>query len=171
MPAERKLSSGAWVAAVMGAFIVASVAFAAGWLLGGGRTVLQVQAPTHDAVAVIAEGRCAAGRCQTLRVGPDASSTRIVESLSGADERAGEIAWTADGGRVGFLVNGYQLRVFDARTGKNLGAVSIIEPDGTPPSRIARGVTFSQNGAAITFDDCPRDHSGCKPGVLALKLQ
>jgi len=171
MPAERKVSSGAWVAAVMGAFIVASVAFAAGWLLGGARTVLQVQAPTHDAVAVIAEGRCAVGRCQTLRVGPDASSTRIVETLSGADEQAGEIAWTADGGRVGFLVNGYQLRVFDARTGKNLGAVSIIEPDGTPPSRIARGVTFSQNGAAVTFDDCPRDHSGCKPGMLALKLQ
>src|SRR6185503_19452012 len=100
-----------------GAFMVGSVAFAGGWFLGGSRTVLSVQAPTHDGVAMIAEGHCAAGRCQTLRVGPDASSTRVVESLSGAEEQATEIVWTGDGGRVGFLVNGYQLRVFDAHTG------------------------------------------------------
>jgi hypothetical protein len=48
--------------------------------------------------------------------------------------------------------------------------VSLIDPDGFPPSRIARGITFSDNGAAVTFDDCPRGHSGCKPALLALKL-
>src|SRR6185295_14003710 len=94
---------------------------------------------------------------------------RAVETLKGDAERADEIAWTPDGGRVGFLINGYQLRVFDARTGANLGAVSLIEPDGSPSSRIARGVTFSANGAALTFDDCPRDHSGCKAAFRAIK--
>jgi hypothetical protein len=94
-----------------------------------------------------------------------------VETLKGDAETADQIAWTPDGGRVGFLVNGYQLRIFDARTGANLGAVNLIEPDGSPPSRIVRGVTFSNNGAAVTFDECPRTHSGCKPGLVAIKMR
>jgi len=153
----------------MGAFIVAAAGFAAGWLLGARRIVVAAKAPDGDAVAFVLEGRCAAGLCQTLRIGPTASSARVVESLSGPDEQVSEIAWAADGGRVGFVVNGYQLRVFDAHTGKNLGAMTLVAPDGTPSSRIARGVTFSSNAAAITFDDCPRDHSGCKAGFAAIK--
>jgi hypothetical protein len=47
--------------------------------------------------------------------------------------------------------------------------MALIDPDGFPSSRVARGVTFSTNGAAVTFDDCPRDHSGCKPGLVAIK--
>lgn len=153
----------------MGAVAVALTAFAGGWLLGSRRIVAAARSPSGDAVALVVEGRCAAGLCQTLRVGSTASSARVVETLSEPDEGADEIAWTGDGGRVAFLVNGYQLRVFDAHTGDNLGATSLVQPDGTPPSRIARGVTFSSNGAAVTFDDCPRDHSGCRAGVAAIK--
>jgi len=127
-------------------------------------------APSRDAVAYIFEARCASGACQSLMVGSSRASARTVEALKGDSERADQIVWTADGGRVGFVVNGYQLRVFDARTGANLGAVALIEPDGSPSSRIVRGVTFSSNGAAVTFDDCPRAHSGCRPGLVALKL-
>ena len=125
-------------------------------------------APTHDGVAFVFEARCAGGLCQSLRVGSDMGNARAIETLS-ASEQANEIAWTPDGGRVAFIINGYQLRLFDARTGQNLGAMAIIDPDGFPSSRIARGVTFSNNGTAITFDDCPRDHSGCKPGLVAIK--
>jgi len=153
----------------MAVFMAVAVGFGAGWLLGARRIVVAAKSPVGDEVAFVLEGRCAAGLCQTLRIGPSGSSARVVESLSGPDEQATEIAWAPDGGRVGFLVNGYQLRVFDANTGKNLGAMAIVTPDGTPPSRIARGVTFSSNGAAITFDDCPRDHSGCKAGFAAIK--
>lgn len=149
--------------------IVAASAFAGGWLLGSRRIISAARSPSGDAVAFVLEGRCAAGLCQTLRIGPTASSARVVESLTGPDEEASEIGWTADGGRVAFLVNGYQLRVFDAHTGNNLGATSLVQPDGTPPSRIARGVTFSSNGAAVTFDDCPREHSGCRAGFAAIK--
>jgi len=152
----------------MTAAMAALVGFGAGWLLGARRIVVAEKSPAGDAVAFVLEGRCAAGLCQTLRIGATGSTARVVESLSGPDEQASEIAWAPDGGRVGFLVNGYQLRVFDAHTGKNIGAVTIVAPDGTPPSRIARGVTFSSNGAAITFDDCPRDHSGCKAGFAAI---
>jgi WD40 repeat protein len=160
---------GGLVAALIAAFVAAVIAFAAGFFLGARRTVLFAESPAHDGVAYALEGRCAAGRCQLLRIGRDMNSAKTVETLNGPDERADEIAWTPDGRRVGFVVNGYQLRLFDAHTGASLGALAIIDPDGFPTSRIARGVTFSSNGAAITFDNCPRDHSGCKPGILAIK--
>mgnify|MGYP003694804703 CR=1 FL=1 len=89
---------------------------------------------------------------------------------AGPAEQAGEIAWTPDGGRVAFIVNGYQLRLFDAPHRRATSApMSLIEPDGFPSSRIARGVTFSANGAAVTFDDCRARHSGCKPAFVAIK--
>ena len=143
-------------------------AFAGGWFLGARRTVKAVASPAGDAMAYVFEARCAAGLCQSLWVGKDMKHASMVEMLSGPGEQAGEIAWTPDASRVAFIVNGYQLRLFD-RSGANLGAMSLIDPDGFPSSRIARGVTFSATGAAVTFDDCPRDHSGCKPGMVAIK--
>jgi hypothetical protein len=151
------------------AALVGALAFAGGFVLGARRIVRFANAPAGDGVAYVLEGRCLAGRCQTLWIGGTVKTARVVQTLSAGDEEADEIAWTPDGGRVAFTVNGYQLRLFDARTGQNLGALAIIDPDGFPSSRIARGVTFSTNGAAITFDDCARDHSGCKPGFLAIK--
>ena len=149
--------------------MIALVSFAAGWMLGARRTILAVESPAHDATATVLEARCAQGRCQVLRLQAPGGGTKTLETLTG-DEHASEIAWTPDGGRVAFLVNGYQLRVFDGRTGAGLGAASLIDPDGFPPSRIVRGVTFSANGAAVTFDDCPREHSGCRPGLVALRF-
>jgi hypothetical protein len=170
LPAARPGGrGGAAIAALIVVFVAASVAFAGGWFLGARRTALAALSPARDAVAYVFEARCAAGLCQSLWIGPDMKHAKMAEMLSGPAEQAGEIAWTADGARVGFLVNGYQLRVFDGRSGANLGAVSLVEPDGVPPSRIARGVTFSVNGAAVTFDDCPRAHSGCKPAMVAIK--
>jgi hypothetical protein len=170
LPAARQRGrGGAAIAGLIVMFVAGTIAFAGGWLLGARRTVAAVSSPAGDAVAYIFEARCAAGLCQSLWIGTDMKHATMAEMLSGPAEQAGEIAWTLDGGRVAFVVNGYQLRVFDARSGANLGAVSLVEPDGFPSSRIARGVTFSANGAAVTFDDCPRGHSGCKPAFVALK--
>jgi hypothetical protein len=166
---SRGRRAGAAAAALIAAFVVAVGGFAGGFLLGSRRAVAVLESPSRDAVAFVLEGRCAAGRCQSLWVGADTKRATQVQALSGPSEEAGEIAWTPDGARVAFVINGYQLRVFDARTGASLGAVAIIDPDGFPSSRVARGVTFSGNGHAITFDDCPRTHSGCKPGMLAIK--
>jgi hypothetical protein len=156
-------------AAIIAAFVVAAVAFAGGYMLGARRIVRFANAPAANGVAYVLEGRCAAGLCQSLWIGTSVKTARVVETLSGPSEQADEIAWTADGGRVAFIVNGYQLRLFDSHTGQNLGAIAIIDPDGFPSSRIARGVTFSANGASITFDDCPRERSGCKPAFVAIK--
>ena len=164
MSVKRALS-----AAILAAVVVAVIAFAGGYVLGARRIVRFANAPAADGVAYVLEGRCVAGLCQTLWIGGTVKTARVVQTLSGPSEQADEIAWTPDGARVAFIVNGYQLRLFDARTGANLGAMAIIDPDGFPSSRIARGVTFSTNGASITFDDCPRERSGCKPGFVAIK--
>jgi hypothetical protein len=168
-PARPRSRGGPAIAVLIVLFVVAAVAFAAGWFLGARRTVLAVPSPSRDAVAYVFEARCASGLCQSLWVGRDMKHAVMVETMSATSEQAGEIAWTPDGSRVAFIVNGYQLRLFDGRTGASLGAMSLIDPDGFPPSRVARGVTFSTNGAAVTFDDCPRDHSGCRPGMVAIK--
>jgi len=160
---------GATIAAFFAAFVVGVIGFAGGFYLGARRAVNVVPSPSRKAVAYILEGRCAEGRCQSLWIGPDTRQAKMVQALGGASEQADEIVWTPDESRVAFIVNGYQLRMFEAATGKSLGALAIIDPDGFPSSRVARGVTFSSNGAAITYDDCPRDHSGCKPAILAIK--
>ena len=165
----RSNRAGAAIAAFIAAFVIAIGGFAGGFFLGARRAVAIVRSPSGDAVAYVLEGRCAQGRCQSLWIGPDTKKAKMVQALSGPSEEAGEIAWTPDGKRVAFIINGYQLRMFDAASGSALGAVVIIDPDGFPSSRIARGVTFSSNGAAITYDDCPRAQSGCKPGLLAIK--
>ena len=167
-PARRN-RVGAAIAAFFAAFVVGVIGFAGGFYLGSRRAVNVVPSPAKNAVAYILEGRCAQGRCQSLWIGRDTKNAKMVQALAGPTEEAGEIAWTPDGKRVAFIINGYQLRLFDAASGSPLGAVVIIDPDGFPSSRIARGVTFSTNGAAITYDDCPRSQSGCKPGILAIK--
>jgi hypothetical protein len=125
-------------------------------------------APGKARVALVRDRNCETGPCQSLWIGASRESATQVATLAAGDERCDEIAWTPDGTRVGFLVNGYQLRVHDAQTLTPAGTISLIEPDGNPTTRIARGVTFSENGRAVTFDDCPRGRSGCRSGLMAV---
>jgi hypothetical protein len=168
-PARPRSRGGAASAALIVVFVAALVAFAGGWFLGARRTVMAFGSPAGDAVAYVFEARCAQGLCQSLWIGKDMRQAKMVQALTGPGEQVAEIAWTPDAARVAFIINGYQLRLFNAATGENLGAVSLVEPDRTPTSRIARGVTFSNTGAAVTFDDCPRFSSGCKPAFVAIK--
>jgi hypothetical protein len=119
-------------------------------------------------VAFVRESACGEGRCQTLWLGTTTEDATEVAAL-GAREQCEAIAWSQDGYRMGFVVNGYELRVFDTEPRRQLAQVNLIEPDGLPSSRIARGITFSANGAAVTFDDCPRWTSGCRSGLMAIR--
>ena len=176
MSAQRTVpSSGAsrrrltFVAFLVIAGLAAAAAFAAGKRRGAIEDVL-VAAPAHaQRVAFIRKQPCAGGWCETIWLGNTKDSAVQVASLAAGTEHCDEIAWAHDGFRVGFIINGYQLRIFDADTRTQVGQVNLIEPDGTPSSKIARGITFSQNGAAVTFDECPRGHSGCKSGLAAVR--
>ena len=120
-------------------------------------------------VAFVREEPCADRTCQTIWIGNTREDAEQVASLTPGTERCEEIAWATDGFRVGFVINGYQLRIFDGVSRKPVRSVNLIEPDGNPTSHFVRGVTFSQNGAAVTFDECPRGHSGCKSGLSAVR--
>ena len=125
-------------------------------------------APGGKAVAIAREEvPCADPPCWSLWVGPAVESVQHVQTLAN-DEQCSEIAWTKDGSRVAFLINGHQLRLYDAERRVPAGQVTLVDASGSPSTRIARGVTFSENGRAVTFDDCPRTTSGCRPGLVGI---
>jgi hypothetical protein len=129
----------------------------------------QETAPDSQHVAAVRLTRCGAEWCESLWIGPTADAATLLTSLASGAERCDEITWSRDGARVGFLINGHQLRLYDVQTKAPAGLIDLVPADGEPTTRIARGVTFSENGAAITFDDCPRDRSGCRPGIVAVR--
>ena len=137
--------------------------------VGAAHEVMVGSPANAQRMAFVREAPCSGGLCQSIWIGGSRDDAKKVASLAARTERCEEIAWAADGFRVGFVINGYQLRIFDGMTGQAVGQVNLLEPDKTPTSRIARGVTFSQNGAAVTFDDCPRYSSGCKSSMAAVR--
>ena len=153
--------------------VFALLAATAGFLAGkraGAVHELMAGAPSQaKGVALVKKEPCDRGWCETLWIGDSRENAVRVASLLPGSEHCEEIAWASDGYRVGFVINGYQLRIFDGRAGKQVGQVNLIEPDGTPTTHFVRGVTFSQNGSAVTFDECPRGRSGCKSGLAAVR--
>lgn len=130
--------------------------------------VMVSEPPGGGRIAFVREAACGQGRCQTLWLGTKREDATEVAALGGR-ERCEGMAWSQDGYRMGFLVNGYELRVFDSEPRRQVAQLNLVEPDGVPSSRIARGITFSPNGAAVTFDDCPRWTSGCKSGLAGIR--
>ncbi len=157
------------VALVVAAVAAVAAAYFAGMRAGAVQDVLSASPAEAVRVAFVRKQPCVGGWCETIWMGKTKDDAIQVASLSAGTEHCDEIAWARDGFRVGFVINGYQLRIFDPGSRTQVGQVNLIEPDGIPSSRIVRGVTFSQNGAAVTFDDCPRGHSGCKSGLAAVR--
>ena len=169
VPTTRALVGVAIAAAAIGAAAGAGCGYSVGMRASDPeREVMSSTPPAGGRVAFVREGPCAQGRCQTLWLGTTMEDATEVAELGGR-ERVEAIAWSADGYRMGFLVNGYELRVFDSEPRKQVAQLNLVEPDGVPSSRIARGITFSANGAAVTFDDCPRSTSGCKSGFAGIR--
>jgi len=111
--------------------------------------------------------RCWSGPCQTLWIGANRGNATKVATLE-SPSHCDEIVWTRDGTRVAFLVDGAQLRFYDPSSFAPAGQITLVQPQTGPNQSIARGVTFSENGRAITFDDCPRGRSGCRAGLAAV---
>jgi hypothetical protein len=126
-------------------------------------------APTANRTAAVKLTRCEAGWCESLWAGLAPDTLKLVATLPAGAERCTEITWSRDAARVGFVINGQQLRLYDPSTNAPAGLIDLVPRDADPSTRIARGLTFSDNGAAVTFDDCPRDRSGCRPGIIGLR--
>jgi hypothetical protein len=169
VPAPRALLFVALAAAALGAAAGAACGYTvARHGADPARDVMISTPPGGGRVAFVREAPCGEGRCQTLWLGTTKEDATEVAALGGR-ERCEAIAWSQDGYRMGFLVNGYELRVFDAEPRRSVAQLNLVEPDGVPSSRIARGLTFSPNGAAVTFDDCPRATSGCRSGLAGIR--
>jgi hypothetical protein len=170
VPAARS-SAGAMrtIGVLVLAAVIVVAAFYAGKRAGAVQELMAAAPSDVQRIALVKKEPCDRGWCETLWIGDTRQSAVRVASLTPGAEQCEEIAWAKDGFRVGFLINGYQLRIFDGPGRKQVGQVNLIEPDGTPTSRIVRGITFSQNGAAVTFDECPRGRSGCKSGLAAVR--
>lgn len=83
-----------------------------------------------------------------------------------ADVEVPEMIWSPDGSLTGAVLGGVSLAVVDPSASRLLYELPLVEPaDG---SRVARGVGFSANALAITFDDCPGRGAGCRPRFMAL---
>ena len=170
LPPSRATSARLRAAAlVVVTLAVVAAAYLAGKRTGAVQDVLSASPAEARRLAFIRKEPCTGGWCETIWMGKTKEDVVRVASLAAGTEHCDEIAWARDGFRVGFVINGYQLRIFDGESRKQVGQVNLIDPDGTPSSRIVRGVTFSQNGAAVTFDDCPRGRSGCKSGLAAVR--
>ena len=173
MSAERSLPAAAWparthLALTLVAAAVIGVTSACNGP-GDSHVLMSRKAPGGAHVALVRLIPCTGGWCESLWIGSNAETATRIVTLPHAQEHSDEIAWSADAKRVAFLINGYQLRLYDVQTRAPAGLIDLVPPDATPTTRIARGITFSENGAAITFDDCPRDRSGCKPGIVGVR--
>jgi hypothetical protein len=169
VPTTRTLIGVAIAAAAIGAAAGAGCGYTVGIRTADPvREVMISESPGRDRIAFVREAACGQGRCQTLWLGATREDATEVAALGGR-ERCEAIAWSADGYRMGFLVNGYELRVFDSEPRRQVVQLNLVEPGGIPSARIARGITFSPNGAAVTFDDCPRFTSGCKSGLAGIR--
>jgi hypothetical protein len=168
VPSTR--AGGSSVRLIAALFLGIALGAAAGLLLRtpevpSRRTAARASSPDRSRIALAYEQRCAAGWCQALLIGASEESATEVTTLS--NQSCDEIAWTPDGSRVGFLIDGVQLWLYDAKALKPIGPVNLFTPEAIQ-SRVARGVTFSENGRAVTFDDCPRGHSGCRAGLMGI---
>ena len=129
------------------------------------RVAVRALSPDKSRVAVVVDVPCPVGTCQELRLGASEEASRMVAVLN--HPSCSEIAWTPDGSRVAFLIDGSEMPIYDAQTTKLAGTVRLLTTEAAQ-TRLARGVTFSENGRAATFDDCPRSHSGCRAGVVGV---
>jgi hypothetical protein len=139
-----------------------AAAFVAGTKLATRETVLAASADGTRA-AWAADRRCWSGPCETLWIGTGGGDATKVATLEGTG-RCDEIVWTKDGSRVAFLIDGAQLRFYDPSSMAPAGQITLLQP---ASQSVVRGVTFSDNGRAITYDECPRGRSGCRAGIAA----
>ena len=170
VPAASAAGNALRTLAIVALVVVAeAAAYFAGKRAGAVQELMAAAPSGAQRVALVKKEPCDRGWCETLWIGDTRDNAVRVASLLPAAEHCDEIAWASDGFRVGFVVNGYQLLVFDGPSKQQVGKVNLIDPDGTPTTHFVRGVTFSQNGAAVTFDECPRGRSGCKSGLAAVR--
>ena len=129
------------------------------------RETARAFSPDKSRVAFAREARCDQGICLELSLGASDETATVIGSPG--NRSCSEIVWAPDGARVAYIIDGSEMTIYDAQTQKLAGMVRLLTAEAAQ-TRLARGITFSENGRAATFDDCPRAHSGCRAGVVGV---
>src|SRR3982751_238880 len=93
------------IAAAIGAVVAA---YFAGKRVGAVQELLAASPANASGIGLVRKQPCATGWCETLWLGKTRSDAIRVAELPAGAEHCDEIAWAADGYRVGFVINGYQ---------------------------------------------------------------
>lgn len=100
--------------------------------------------------------------------GPDGRTHRLMDLAPDADW-CRSMTWTADSGRVAFLVTDNRLTIFDVTSREHVVEVPLVKIDGYPGSEEVQKLAFSPDGASVTFDRADRrSHSVIAHETLVL---
>lgn len=144
--------------------IAGLIGFAAGRATSGLGTVAEAWSPDGASRVAVVSVFSAGPRRQAVLV--ETAGERVEVRALSADEQAGDVVWSPDGSLAGVVVNGATLVAIDPAAPRVIYELALLEQrDGT---RMARGLGFSANTMAVTFDDCPRRGAGCRARLMAL---
>ena len=128
---------------------------------GRHQVVRRVASPDGRRIAEVRSGWSLDPPAQSLWLRTGGQEPRRIASLGGDTDWCDQILWTPDGSRVGFLIRGIRLDVYDAASGARAASLPLIQPDGYPGSREARFVRLLDG--AVEFRDCGRKDGRCGP--------
>ena len=144
--------------------IAGVIGFAAGRATAGTGTIAEAWSPDGGSRVVVTRDFSFGPRQQRLILAAAGQETDVRALFP--DDVPGEMVWSTDGSLVGVVMNGATLAVIDPAARRMVYELPLLaQRDG---SRVARGVGFSANAMAITFDDCPKRGAGCRPRLMAL---
>lgn len=131
-------------------------------LAGCGNVVLDAQSPDGTRRAEVYSRWSIDPPAQSLwlRLSREAEPVKLATLAQNLDW-CNEIVWSADSSRVGFLIRGSRLDIYNARNGRLLEKITLVEPDGYPGSREARSVRFLKDGTGVQFRECVRGGNRC----------
>ena len=159
--ADVRLKAAALLAVALAAIVAA---YLAGKRAGAVQELMAAMPAEARRIAFVRKQPCGAGWCEALYLGTTREDAVQVASLAPGTERCEEIAWAKDGYRVGFVVNGYQLRIFDAddSTGGQAG-----EPD---PAR-RHAVVALRPGRDVLAERGRRDIRRVPPRAIGVQVR
>lgn len=144
--------------------IAGLVGFATGRATANIGTVAEAWSPDGASRVSVERTFSTGPRTQAVRIASGGEDIEVRPLAAG--EEPGDVLWSPDGSLAGVVIDGATLVVIDPQARRVIYELPLLEQrDG---SRLARGLGFSANAMAITFDDCPKRGAGCRPRFMAL---
>lgn len=154
------MSRAAWVIVALVAWT--SLALFGGWTACVRRPELRTVSPDGERVAFVRSSFAIDPPAQSLWIGDAEGGEAVrVARLAEDQEWCDEIFWSPDGQRVGFLITGLRVQVYDAESSRLIDEQILVEADGYPGSLEARLVSFTPDGKGLRFRECHRTLETC----------